>query len=1334
MKRKLIHLMVVVALLVSLGAVALPVSVGAAPPPPVANADLDQLVTMGDTVTLDASSSYDLTVPSEALAFQWNVLSGPDTPVFDPYPTAEVVTFTASHGVYQFELEVTAGGATTTDYVTIVAGGATWYVDINGNNANSGTMALPWRTITFAVNNSLVVHGDTIIVGPSAPTRYGGPGAEEHIVVDKAITIMSSPGDRTDTTIDVSGQAFVPHTVVQITPPSLVLDGVVLPGVVLDGFKLTGTGMGVDAWSSDFVEILNNHVVVAGNGFGIGLADCKFPVIDNNLVDVGNNGADFAVGILVTNCLGARVTNNTVNVEVGTFPWGFAAGIIVDPSPHSLIQDNTVTTTVGTDALGYGILVWLSDFVEVLDNIVTVNMIADFYGEAYGIAVLVSDYAKILRNTVDVNASVRADMGGTWAEGIDVWYCDFAEVSNNDVTVYGYGHITAAWPTALDEDLLLQLGPLGVQMAEVRAQRMQGLQGITEELLGVTPEQFGGSTAIGIWVGGSLMPTVHMNVPVDVDAVAVGSVSEPFVSQIMGTALGMGIVATGCDGAQVHHNVVTADANGDLHALTDFWSPSFAYGLGESAGLGIVLLGCPPYVLDVHGLPTQVTPSLVMENSVVANGVLYVEAVATALVLSTQDTDALVPNVQSVLQVVYDIVDQTLEDEAVGGATVGEPQPLFAYSESSGAGIGIGVLTLLSPGVLVIGNNPVDGMGSMVLTSIAVDRVIQDYAEAWGAGLGLGAGIVSMACPGTVIDGNAVTASGFADALVGAIEIPITLYAGGFGGGAGIGLGIIAIADPGAQITNNNVQAGGSAFVIVFADEDLPNQNAEAYGAGIGAGLGIAVVLSPNAVIANNAVVATGFAKVTADAAIITVSDPWAVAFGGGVGAGIGIIAVLSDGVVISDNTVVGIAGPGARGEANVFAYAREDWQFVHDYQEVVVHAGSLGVGLGIVVAMSDNAQVSSSQGEVQEVIARGFATVDSLAQTLVPLEEAWNAGLAAGVGIALAVFLSDHVEVGPCNVLDGAGEAYVITEIVGDPGLQVDVAIAIGLDALFLLCWDSTANYNSLVGVGGSAANVIGIPPEYSLEMVLVIDWGLLNIGPPLDGRYNWWADATGPSGMGPGNGQAVIGPVQYEPWLYVVHTYSIEHHIGKFGFAICLEKCWNTFSVPIALDSRVDTWGELVAFSPGMAAMVGPAVYYDGTQWQPVGSDYQLKPLDGIKVFVLGHTCAILLTSEKDSWPTLPLRKGWNLIGPNPPFCEDGMPVGHAITPVTRADGEGGFSHVISAGAAQPNWIYTLLQWRNGDSGPWMPIGRAYWVWMKTPEILAGFGLTPIELYPCD
>jgi hypothetical protein len=44
----------------------------------------------------------------------------------------------------------------------------------------------------------------------------------------------------------------------------------------------------------------------------------------------------------------------------------------------------------------------------------------------------------------------------------------------------------------------------------------------------------------------------------------------------------------------------------------------------------------------------------------------------------------------------------------------------------------------------------------------------------------------------------------------------------------------------------------------------------------------------------------------------------------------------------------------------------------------------------------------------------------------------------------------------------------------------------------------------------------------------------GARHTGPaPLDLRHNWWGSPDGPSGLGPGSGDAVVGNVLFDPWL---------------------------------------------------------------------------------------------------------------------------------------------------------------------------------------------------------
>ena len=88
--------------------------------PPTADAGDDQIVTEGDTVTLDATASVDVDV-GDSLTYTWTQVS-PASPTFDLDDTAEP-TFTAPEVAtttdFIFEVSVSDGLVATTDTVTI---------------------------------------------------------------------------------------------------------------------------------------------------------------------------------------------------------------------------------------------------------------------------------------------------------------------------------------------------------------------------------------------------------------------------------------------------------------------------------------------------------------------------------------------------------------------------------------------------------------------------------------------------------------------------------------------------------------------------------------------------------------------------------------------------------------------------------------------------------------------------------------------------------------------------------------------------------------------------------------------------------------------------------------------------------------------------------------------------------------------------------------------------------------------------------------------------------------------------------------------------------------
>jgi hypothetical protein len=328
---------------------------------------------------------------------------------------------------------------------------------------------------------------------------------------------------------------------------------------------------------------------------------------------------------------------------------------------------------------------------------------------------------------------------------------------------------------------------------------------------------------------------------------------------------------------------------------------------------------------------------------------------------------------------------------------------------------------------------------------------------------------------------------------------------------------------------------------------------------------------------------------------------------------------------------------------------------------------------------------------------------------------------------------------VGECNTVAGEGSCRVMAdavvdlpEYIGPLPLPKDLALGISadLDIFILGSWRARVNYNSVLD---------GIPLGMDMGMVLPLDFGLLKIGlTPLDGRYNWYGHASGPAGFGPGQGEAVAwclpsAVIDYMPWLISCHEESIDHHIGKFGFAISLHECWNTFSTPITLADDVKQFADLLNFS-GIYGQVEAAYRWDDAaqQWVSVLDTYEINPLEGFYWKMNSDAVVLLKVSNDDHMETRDLNPGFCLIGPNPPFPDPAILVEDAVSSIEGPPGEG-YAFIASppVGSTQASWVWS------GTPGipdcPCMLSGLAYWAYMEGADTLAGQGFTPIRtLYP--
>jgi hypothetical protein len=163
-----------------------------------------------------------------------------------------------------------------------------------------------------------------------------------------------------------------------------------------------------------------------------------------------------------------------------------------------------------------------------------------------------------------------------------------------------------------------------------------------------------------------------------------------------------------------------------------------------------------------------------------------------------------------------------------------------------------------------------------------------------------------------------------------------------------------------------------------------------------------------------------------------------------------------------------------------------------------------------------------------------------------------------------------------------------------------------------------------------------------------------------PVDCLNNWWGDASGPSGVGPGTGDAVSAYVNYDPWIGkpdtvectapdVPYSFPASRAVFRFstlpegGGAVTLKRYWefppSTFAPPPEHSSSIGVWFEIGSDLPnsqfaaecvvdvsgieGFTLLSSAAYYNPGTeQWESIGGLY--NPADQSFTFSTDHFSA--------------------------------------------------------------------------------------------------------------
>jgi hypothetical protein len=240
------------------------------------------------------------------------------------------------------------------------------------------------------------------------------------------------------------------------------------------------------------------------------------------------------------------------------------------------------------------------------------------------------------------------------------------------------------------------------------------------------------------------------------------------------------------------------------------------------------------------------------------------------------------------------------------------------------------------------------------------------------------------------------------------------------------------------------------------------------------------------------------------------------------------------------------------------------------------------------------------------------------------------------------------------------------------------------------------------------------------------------------VDGRYNWWGDASGPTYTAAtsssvttsnpeGTGQNITDRLTYYEWLYRPIADVIADNAAYYCRAINLNVGWNTLSAPIILDESTDTVGEVVDLDKVTIAYWYDAADADsdGNYWEQVTTDYELAPCDAIYIKMNAADSVLLKYNAVDiSLPTRQLYAGWNLIGL---ASLETKPVDDAVQSVANTpENLPGYSQVISPSMNSEDWTFSYGQSYTDED---MLAGEGYWIYMQNDCTLVGFTVTPIE-----
>jgi len=448
--------------------------------------------------------------------------------------------------------------------------------------------------------------------------------------------------------------------------------------------------------------------------------------------------------------------------------------------------------------------------------------------------------------------------------------------------------------------------------------------------------------------------------------------------------------------------------------------------------------------------------------------------------------------------------------------------------------------------------------------------------------------------------------------------------------------------------------------------------------------------------------------------------------------AGAGIGASINASPVISDNIIY-----------NNRQNAGNEW----------CGGGGIGTGAGCLPYINNNFIIENFAGFGGGGIACHDATITS--NTISENYSAYGGGLVFAANSSPTVTgntitNNSVVSIGGGILLDQNCSASITGNLVDSNTADYGGAIAISSNGTPTISknyirWNSASNTGAGIWINGSGLTTIdscviignygdgvngGSSTNADIHYCDILDntaYGVRKSGSggSFDAEYNFWGDASGPGGSGPGSGDEVSSNVDYDPWLAVSVRDSVipaSPYVDSRKSGTDIVLTWHpvttdTLGNPETVNSYIIYRSSSPSFIPDPLNSIGTVLYPD-TEYTDIGAltvtqsyYYLVKSVDWTfnksKKSNMGYMFRKSLNEnagdESDrNWVSLPFGSEYDSIKD---LTDDLSPSGDPISKITRLDVET---------QAYFSWIYhPILNWYgNHPTMPNFPIvmGQAY------------------------